>query len=117
MHKSEKSFFVFTCSSNSRLTLWMQYESKTRSRLICFLLSPPLSEDPSKHYFIRLIRCRWRIQKFSYYRTYIQGIESLHRYFIVYRDITLLNAMLDGSWLYPKGFHPAKTWMNESDIG
>ncbi|PBK97198.1 hypothetical protein ARMGADRAFT_1134107, partial [Armillaria gallica] len=49
--------------------------------------------------------------------TIFGGVEFLHRRFIAHWDMTLPNVMLDGGQNHPKGFHPAKTWMNESYTG
>ncbi|PBK75271.1 hypothetical protein ARMSODRAFT_514104 [Armillaria solidipes] len=106
-----------------------------------FLSSSPLSEDPRNHYVPIYdvlqsprdsdyhILVMPRLHKFhspsfdtvgelvECFRQILEGVELLHRHFIAHRDLTLLNVMLDGSQLYPKGFHPAKTWMNESYTG
>ncbi|KAK0187609.1 hypothetical protein F5146DRAFT_934001, partial [Armillaria mellea] len=106
--------------------------------LSVFLSSPPLSEDPPNHcvpiygvlqsphdpdYHILVMP---RLQRFyspsfdtvgELIEARILGVEFLHQHFIAHRYITILNLMLDGSKLYPKGCHSAKHWMNEFYTG
>ncbi|KAG7451835.1 uncharacterized protein BT62DRAFT_267364 [Guyanagaster necrorhizus] len=51
------------------------------------------------------------------FRQIFEDVEFMHEYFVVHKDISILNVMLEASKLYHKGFHPVFHSFNNKNTG
>ncbi|KAF9480289.1 hypothetical protein BDN70DRAFT_622115 [Pholiota conissans] len=82
-------------------------------QIAVLLASPPLSQDPRNHCVV--IYDVLSLPDDDDYN--LIGIQFLHHNHIAHRDCTGLNVMMDGSEMYPKGFHPREPDYNPTFTG
>ncbi|KAK0447882.1 uncharacterized protein EV420DRAFT_1483684 [Desarmillaria tabescens] len=94
--------------------------------------SPPLSLDPRNHYVPVIQALKYGefgilvlplLRKFDdppfdtvrevieCFRQLFEGVQFMHQNFVVHRDCTKLNIMMDPTKLYPKGYIPERPYM------
>ncbi|KAF8490412.1 hypothetical protein JB92DRAFT_3085197 [Gautieria morchelliformis] len=53
----------------------------------------------------------------EFFRQVFEGLLFMHRHHVAHRDCSGPNIMMDGTELYPGGFHPMKPWFTPNRLG